>query len=114
MPEKDPMTYELLTYVWVTVVSLWGGAASFIRRVRKMDQPRYSAVEFIGEIVISIGVGLITFFLCEWANMDRMLSAAFIAVASHMGSRALLVGEQVLERWVKHRLGVSDEPKQNG
>lgn len=106
MPEKDPMTYELLTYVWVTVVSLWGGAASFIRRVRAMDQPRYSAVEFVGEIVISVGVGLITFFLCEWANLDRMLSAAFIAVASHMGSRALLVGEQVLERWFKKRFGV--------
>jgi hypothetical protein len=114
MPEKDPMTYELLTYVWVTVVSLWGGAASFIRRVRKMDQPRYSVIEFIGECVISIGVGLLTFFLCEWANLDRMLAAALIGVTAHMGSRALLIGEQVLERWVKNRLGVSDEPKQNG
>lgn len=113
MPEKDPMTYEFLTYFWVTIVSVWGGAASFIRRVRKMDQPRYSVVEFVGEIVISIGVGLLTFFLCEWANLDRMLSAALIGVTAHMGSRALLVGEQVLERWVKNRLGVSDVPNKN-
>lgn len=106
MPEKDPLNYQLLTYSWVALLSLWGGAASYIRRVRLMDKPRYSAVEFIGEIVISIGVGLITFFLCEWANIDSMLSAAFIAVTSHMGSRALLVGEQVLERWVKKKFGV--------
>lgn len=113
MPEKDPMTYELLTYVWVIAVSLWGGAASFIRRVRKMVQPRYSVAECLGESVISVGVGLITFFLCEWANLDRMLAAALIAITAQMGNRALLVGEQVLERWVKNRLGVADEPKQN-
>lgn len=114
MPEKDPLNYQLITYAWVALLSLWGGAASYIRRVRLMDKPRYSAVEFIGEIVISIGVGLITFFLCEWANIDSMLSAAFIAVTSHMGSRALLVGEQVLERWFKNKFGIADEPKKNG
>lgn len=114
MIDKDPANYQLLTYLWVAALSLWGGAASFIRRVRAMDKPRYSIVEFIGEIVISIGVGLITFFLCEWADLDRMLSAAFIAVTSHMGSRALLVFEQVLERWFKNKIGIADEQKNNG
>lgn len=108
MPEKDPSSYALVTYLWVVLVSLWGGSASYIRRVRSMDVPRYSIVEFIGEVVIAAGVGIMTFFLCEWANVDQMLSAVFIAITAHMGSRALLIAEQVLERYVKRKFNIRD------
>ena len=108
MPEKDPSSYALITYFWVVLVSLWGGSASYIRRVRSMEVPRYSIVEFIGEVVIAAGVGIMTFFLCEWANVDQMLSAVFIAITAHMGSRALLIAEQVLERYVKRKFNIRD------
>jgi len=108
MPEKDPSSYQVITYLWVVALSLWGGSASYIRRVRSMDVPRYSIVEFIGEVVIAAGVGVMTFFLCEWANVDQMLSAVFIAITAHMGSRALLIAEQVLERYVKRKFNIRD------
>lgn len=106
MPEKDPASYQMLTYLWVAALSFWGGSASYIRRVRAMDAPRYSVIEFIFEIIISGGVGLCTFFLCEWASVDQMLSAVFIAITAHMGSRALLIGEQIMQRWVKRKFDI--------
>lgn len=108
MPEKDPSSYAVITYLWVILLAIWGGSASYIRRVRSMDVPRYSFVEFIGELVIAAGVGVITFFMCEWANVDQMLSAVFIAITAHMGSRALLIAEQVLERYAKRKLNIRD------
>lgn len=111
-PDKDPSSYEVITYLWVVLLSLWGGSASYIRRVRSMEIPRYSFVEFIGEVVIAAGVGILTFFLCEWGNIDQMLSAVFIAITAHMGSRALLIAEQVLERYVKRKFNIRDNARQ--
>lgn len=107
MPEKDPFTYQLMTYVWVGFISLWGGTASYIRRVRMSQSKTYSVVEWIGEVVVSGLVGLMTFFLCEWANFDRLLSAVFIAITAHMGSRALLFGERILSQWAQRRFGIN-------
>lgn len=112
MPDKDPSSYEVITYLWVILLSLWGGSASYIRRVRSMQIPRYSFVEFIGEVVIAAGVGVLTFFLCEWGNLDKMLSAVFIAITAHMGSRALLIAEQVLERYIKRKFNIRDAMRQ--
>lgn len=107
-PEKDPANYELITYAWVILLSLWGGTAGYIRRVRSMVTPRYSIVEFVGEMVIASLVGLMTFYLCAWANIDNMLSAVFIAISGHMGSRALLIGDQIVERYVKRKFNLKE------
>ncbi len=106
MPEKNSLDYQVFAYAWVIFLSVWGGAASYVRRVRSMTHPRYSIFEFFGECCISAFVGLLTFFLCQAADLSLMLTACFIGISSHMGSRALLIGEQVLERWVKNRLGI--------
>ena len=29
MPDKDPSTYGLITYLWVTGLAAWGGLVSF-------------------------------------------------------------------------------------
>lgn len=113
MIDKEPTMFaqfvehliNILTYGWVIVLSLLGGVSSFARKV-KSGKVRYSnIVEFIGELVISCFAGLVTFFLCKSAGLDEMLTAAFIAISSHMGTRSIFLFESYLSR----RFGLEEQ-----
>jgi len=104
MPEKDPLNYAVLTYVWIIGLSFWGGVSGYVRKL-KQGHRNFSIAELVGEICISGFVGIVTFFICEAADIPPVLSAAIIGISSHMGSRAILMSERILERmaerWVK-------------
>ena len=34
MPHKDPTSYSIITYFWVTLLSAWGGVVSFLTKVK--------------------------------------------------------------------------------
>lgn len=99
MQEKLPSftsIADLLTYAWVFGLAMLGGAASFVRRVRS-GQAKYSnLIELIGELVVSAFAGLVTFFLCQSSKLDPMLTAAFIAISGHMGTRLIFLAEELL------------------
>ena len=98
LPSFKSIIVDLLTYAWVFGLAMLGGAASFVRRVRS-GQAKYSnIVELVGELVISAFAGLVTYFLCRSANFDDMLTAAFVAISGHMGTRIIFMLEGVLVR----------------
>ncbi len=94
---RTPESFSILTYGWVLGLSVLGGAASFARKVKQGHARAWNFAEFLGEVVISALAGLITFFLCEWSNFSPLLSAALIAIAGHMGSRAIFRFEGLLD-----------------
>lgn len=96
MPEKDPTTYSLLTYAWVLALSALGGAVSFVRKVKSGAARAFNIPEFVGEIITSAFAGIITFWLCEAAEFRPLITAAFVGIAGHMGSRAIFHLEQFL------------------
>jgi hypothetical protein len=102
MPEKDPTTYSMLTYLWVFGVSAFGGVVSYIRKVRSGQAEKFSILEVVGEIAIAAFTGLVTFWLCEAASIGQPLTAALVGISGHMGSRAIALFEDYLKR----RLGV--------
>ena len=106
MPEKDPTNYSLLTYLWVLGLSAMGGLVSFFKKVQQGVARPFNLFEIVGEVVTSGFAGVITFYLCEWAEMDRMLTAALVGVCGHMGSRAFTLFEKVLEDRLKKLWGV--------
>jgi hypothetical protein len=87
---------DLLTYAWVIGLSMLGGTASFVGRVRSGEAKYSNIIELIGELVVSAFAGLVTFFLCRTANFDEMLTAAFIAISGHMGTRIIFKFEAYL------------------
>lgn len=93
---NDPLSYSWLTYAWVLALAAWGGIAGYIRRVKHRTNAHFSLAELVGEIVISGFVGILTFYLCQSANMTGPLSAAMVGAAGHMGSRALYFLEAIL------------------
>lgn len=105
MIDKDPMSYPLLTYLWVFALSMWGGVVHFIQRLKRGEAKAHNIVEFIGEIVISAFVGVITFYLCELSEFPQILTAALVAVSGHMGTRSLFFFEKVLEKVIQNKTG---------
>lgn len=100
MHEKDPSTYSLITYLWVTGLAAWGGLVNFYRKVKSGETRAFNVTELIGEIVTSAFAGLITFWLCEAAQIHPLVTAALVGISGHMGSRAIYQ----LERWAQARL----------
>lgn len=96
MLERDPTTYSLLTYFWVLGISIWGGFVGYLRKVREGHTPRFSITELVGEVCTSAFSGVLTFYLCELAKFDPLLTAAFVGIAGHMGSRAIYIIEKFL------------------
>lgn len=94
---RTPFDYEFLTYLWVMGLAAFGGVVNFSRKMRDGTARAFNLTEFIGEIVTSSFAGLLTFWLTESAGMDKMISAVFIAISGHMGSRAIFMIEKFFE-----------------
>lgn len=101
MPEKDPLNYSLLTYAWVVLLSMWGGAVSFLQKRKAGIARPFNFAEFIGEIATSGFAGVLTFLICEASQVSPLLTAAFVGISGHMGSRSILY----LEQWAESKLG---------
>ena len=103
---RDPFAYPWATYAWVLIWACAGGIANFVGKVKAGDARAFNVAELVGEMFISGFVGLITFWLCEYGNVDKLLSAVFIGISGHMGSRALFAAERYASRYVEQRTGI--------
>lgn len=101
MPEKNPENYQLLTYLWVLGLSAWGGLVSFYRKMKTGKARPFNVMELLGEIFTSAFVGMITFWICQATGIDQLLTAAFVGISGHMGSR----GIGMLENYFSNKLG---------
>ena len=93
MMEKDPLSYSVLTYAWVFALAILGGVVSFMRKLQLGHTRVFNLVEFIGEIVTSAFAGVLTFWICEHSGLSPLMTAAFVGISGHMGSRALFMAE---------------------
>lgn len=105
MPEKDPTNYSLLTYLWVFVLSAWGGLVSFMRKRKTGTARPFNFVELVGELCTSAFAGVLTFWMCEAAGISGLVTAAMVGISGHMGSRAIFH----LEQFAESRIGVKKE-----
>ena len=98
MPEKSPETYSLITYIWVVLLAAWGGFNNYISRVKAGHIDKFSFMEFAGEMSISAFSGILSFYVCEWAALPSVATAAIVGVSGHMGGRTIFLFEQTIKR----------------
>lgn len=96
-----PFDYSVLTYLWVMGLSALGGIVSFMGKLKSGAARAFNLTEFIGELFTSGFAGLLTFWLCEAARINPLLSAVLIGISGHMGSRAIFA----IEQWATDRFG---------
>jgi len=97
MLDKDPTSYSLLTYAWVFGLSILGGIVNFSRKLQQGSARAFNIIEFIGEIFTSAFAGVLTFWLCESAGLSGLVTAAFVGISGHMGSRTIYMLEDYLK-----------------
>lgn len=92
MLEKDPTTFTGLTYMWVFLLAIVGGLVRFIRQCNKSNKrlsPITIVLRLIGELIISGFAGVLTFYLCEFYNVDGLLTAVLVGISGHLGGSAI-------------------------
>lgn len=100
MPTKDPTSYSLITYLWVLSLAVGGGVVSYMHKIQVSAPRAFSFLEFVAEIVTAGFTGLITFWLCENAEISPLMTAVLVGISGHMGSRALYL----LERFYTNKI----------
>lgn len=113
MLDKDPTTYSYITYLWVLGLACWGGTVNFIAKIKSGNARPFNITEFLGEILTSAFSGIITFYLCELSDTPPLMSAVFVAVSGHMGTRLIFKFEQYLENKFKKLYGETSDARQN-
>jgi hypothetical protein len=98
---KDPLDYSIKTYGVILMIAMLGGLVSWYAKVRKGDLPGWSMFHLMGELMTSALAGLLCFWLCEWAGLAPLLTAAFTGVAGHMGTRAITLFEDQMSKRAK-------------
>ncbi len=53
-----------------------GGLTNYIQKVKTGRTDKFSIIELIGEICVSVFVGVVTFWLCELSDFPSLLTAA--------------------------------------
>ena len=98
MPDKDPTTWALGTWVLALSMALGGGLINWYARIKRGHARAFNFVELIGEIFTSGFVGLGVFmFLSSW-DQPAGACAAAAGVAGHMATRLLFAIERAIER----------------
>jgi hypothetical protein len=58
----------------------------------------YNLTELVGELVTAAFSGMLTFWLCEQADIAPLMTSALVGISGHMGSRTLFLLKKMIER----------------
>lgn len=86
------------TWGWVVGLGMLGGATSFYQKLISGATRPFNFAELLGELVGSAFVGIVTFLLCKEYGFSEYVTAALVGITGHMGSRAMMLFEKLLER----------------
>ena len=97
MPDKTASELSVfLTWGWVIGLSTLGGLVSYFNKINT-KRVKFNWVKLVTELITSAFVGIITYLLCDWSDLNESLTGAFVGIAGHMGTRAIFMFENYLE-----------------
>ena len=98
---NSPENYSLLTWAWVFGISILGGTVRTLTNIKLGMSWKDLVRRWAIDIIVSAFIGIVTFSLCEYAHFDQMLTAACVGISAHMGTRAILILEELGYAWVQ-------------
>lgn len=97
MPEKDPTTWGVATWMLALGMAFGGGAVNWYAKVKQGHARAFNIIELIGEIFTSGFVGLGVFMLMAAVDQPAGICAAAAGVGGHMATRLLFAIERAIE-----------------
>ena len=86
----DPVDH-LTIYLWVLWLSWWGASVAYLQRIKDKGPSAFSFWAFGIELLTSGFVGYVTYTLCEVENLNPKVTSVIVAIAGHMGTRAIFL-----------------------
>lgn len=86
---------DLITWLWVMGLSIWGGTANHVKKIKDGTIARFSLAEWVGDMVISGFIGLITYYFCVYSGFHEALTAALVGISAHQGTRGITLFEKI-------------------
>lgn len=102
MPEKDPTTWGLATWLLALGMAFGGGAVNWYAKVKRGHTRAFNIIELIGEIFTSGFVGLGVFMLLAAVEQPAGICAAAAGVGGHMATRLLFAIERAVDARLEH------------
>jgi VanZ family protein len=99
MPEKGPETYAFITYVWVFILAMFGGAVSYLRKLK--NGRKWKITDFLIEILTAAFTGITMFFLCQSLGLSQVFTAALVGISGHFSSRAITLFGAIMDKVLK-------------
>ena len=87
--------HGVLGYLWLLLISIWAGTA---RYVSALNGQRPTFWGWFTETIVSGFVGIITAMVCQYYQLDFVLTAAITGISAHNGTRSLYLIGQVIKK----------------
>lgn len=97
MPEKDPTTWSMATWLLALGMAFGGGIVNWYARIKRGHTRAFNIIELIGEIFTSGFVGIGVFMLLAAWDQPMGLCAASAGIGGHMATRLLFAVERSIE-----------------
>lgn len=110
---SDPWAIHWLTYLWVCLISAWGGLVRFLNAMKGKNEPVGAIVfNLCAGLCTSCFVGVLTFYACELASFNKLTTAICVAITGHMGSEGIrMIQSGVITRIRAAWLAAFNPPK---
>lgn len=103
MLDKDPSAFSLITYLWVTALSMFGGLITAWKTWLDSERRTYTISHFFLDIASSSLAGLITFWLANAAELNQLIITVLVAISGTMGARAIFEMQYYYRRWMRNQ-----------
>lgn len=97
MPDKDPTTWTLATWLLAIGMGFSGGAVNLWAKLKSRHPRAFNIFEVIGELFTSGFVGAGTFMAAYALGASEGISAGAAGIAGHMSTRLLFALERAAE-----------------
>jgi TctA family transporter len=99
----------ILPYLYVLIIASWAGIVRYLNYV-KGHSTKLSIFILMVEIMTSGFVGVCTYWLCLYIGVSEPLMMFLVAIAGHLGAKAIKVFEQGWMRFFeKTNKGLSND-----
>ena len=88
--------HGVLGYIWLLTISIWGGTVKYIIDTKKGNKPTF--IGWLYESCISGFVGIITAMICQYYQLDFLLTSAITGIAAHNGIGTLSLIVTILKK----------------